>query len=126
MTVTRDRLYINGSWVKPEGETRLSVWESATGDEMGSVVMGTSEDVDAAVGAQLPHSPRGGRGPWRIGPSICTPSPQIYLAESTKPSKSSCGRWGRSGPLPSASSRLQQANLQVTLRWHAPSSGISI
>ena len=51
MTVTRDRLYINGSWVKPEGETRMSVWESATGDEMGSVVMGTSEDVDAAVGA---------------------------------------------------------------------------
>ena len=51
MTITRDRLYINGAWVKPKGDTHMKVHDSATGDEIGSVVMGVATDVNVAAEA---------------------------------------------------------------------------
>ena len=50
-TVTRDRLYIGGRWVKSSGTGRLEVVDSATEEVMGSIPDGTSEDVDRAVAA---------------------------------------------------------------------------
>ncbi len=44
-------LYIDGSWVEPAGNERMSVINPATEAVCGSVAMGTAEDVDRAVKA---------------------------------------------------------------------------
>jgi betaine-aldehyde dehydrogenase len=46
-----DKLYINGQWVKPNGEGAIDVINSTTEEVMGSVPEGSAEDVNAAVAA---------------------------------------------------------------------------
>src|SRR5215470_6971566 len=48
---SRDRLFIGGSWVEPEGHGTLDVTNSATGDVVATVPAGTPVDADRAVRA---------------------------------------------------------------------------
>src|SRR5215467_13162045 len=48
---SRDRLFIGGSWVEPEGDGRLEVTNSATGEVVATIPEGTPGDADRAVGA---------------------------------------------------------------------------
>jgi len=48
---TRDKLYIDGSWVPSTGAGTLEVVNSTTEEVMGSIPEGTSDDVDRAVRA---------------------------------------------------------------------------
>ena len=46
------QFYINGSWVDPEnGLNKLDVLNPATEESIGSIALGSSEDVNAAVEA---------------------------------------------------------------------------
>ena len=47
----REKLFIGGQWVDPSGSERLDVINPTTEEPMGSIPMGTSGDVDRAVGA---------------------------------------------------------------------------
>src|SRR5262245_37298426 len=47
----RERLYINGEWIKPAGSGMLDVINSTTEEVMGRIPEGTQEDVDRAVAA---------------------------------------------------------------------------
>jgi acyl-CoA reductase-like NAD-dependent aldehyde dehydrogenase len=47
----RDKIYINGEWVQPDGTGTLDVINATTGQVMGSIADGTVEDVDRAVAA---------------------------------------------------------------------------
>ncbi len=47
----RDKLYIDGSWVDSKGTDTLEVINSTTEEVMGTVPLGTTEDVDRAVAA---------------------------------------------------------------------------
>jgi len=49
--MTRDKLYINGSWVPSSGESSLTVENPTNGEIIGSVPDGTIEDADLAVDA---------------------------------------------------------------------------
>lgn len=44
-------IFIDGAWRAPEGRGVISVYNPATGDQIGSVTEGVVEDVDAAVAA---------------------------------------------------------------------------
>src|SRR5918992_1218692 len=46
-----DKLYINGSWVKPAGKGTIDVINASTEEVMGRVPEGTAADVDKAVKA---------------------------------------------------------------------------
>jgi aldehyde dehydrogenase (NAD+) len=48
---SRDRLFIGGSWVEPEGDGKLEVTNSATGDVVATIPEGTPGDADRAVRA---------------------------------------------------------------------------
>jgi len=48
---TREQLYINGQWVEATGEGDIQVIDPATEELVGSVPVGSSTDVDAAVSA---------------------------------------------------------------------------
>src|SRR5215472_11652927 len=48
---SRDRLFIGGSWVEPEGDGQLEVTNSATGEVVATVPEGTPGDADRAVRA---------------------------------------------------------------------------
>ena len=45
------KFYINGEWVEPNGSDTVDVINPATEDVIGTIAMGTHEDVDAAVAA---------------------------------------------------------------------------
>lgn len=45
------RFFINGAWVSPPGRRELAVVNPATEQEIGKILLGTAEDVDAAVKA---------------------------------------------------------------------------
>ena len=46
------QFYINGSWVEPiNGLNKLDVLNPATEEPIGSIALGSSEDVNAAVDA---------------------------------------------------------------------------
>ena len=47
----RGHLYIGGSWVQPEGEGTIDVFNPATEERIGSVPVGSEADVNAAVEA---------------------------------------------------------------------------
>ncbi|HEY8639690.1 MAG TPA: aldehyde dehydrogenase family protein [Solirubrobacterales bacterium] len=47
----REKLFIGGQWVDPSGSERLDVINPTTEEPIGSIPMGTSGDVDRAVGA---------------------------------------------------------------------------
>jgi betaine-aldehyde dehydrogenase len=47
----RDRLYIDGRWVEPEGQGHLEVSNSATGEVCATVPEGSAEDANRAVAA---------------------------------------------------------------------------
>ena len=47
----RDRLYVGGQWVEPEGSATIDVINSTTEEVMGRIPEGTPEDVDRAVAA---------------------------------------------------------------------------
>ena len=49
--IERDRLYIDGAWVEPDGAATLKVYNSGTEEVMGRVPDGTPVDIDRAVGA---------------------------------------------------------------------------
>ncbi len=49
--IVRDRFYIGGEWVQPEGRDTLEVVNSTTEEVMGSVPAGTPADVDRAAAA---------------------------------------------------------------------------
>ena len=50
MSNTR-KFYINGEWVEPTGSDTVDVINPATEDAIGTIALGTHEDVDAAVAA---------------------------------------------------------------------------
>ncbi|MHB1986748.1 MAG: aldehyde dehydrogenase family protein [Acidimicrobiales bacterium] len=45
----RDKLYIDGAWVAPHGDESIAVVDSTTEQTIGTVPLGSAEDVDAAV-----------------------------------------------------------------------------
>ncbi|MBD30529.1 MAG: aldehyde dehydrogenase family protein [Acidimicrobiaceae bacterium] len=45
------KFYINGEWVEPTGSDTVDVINPATEDAIGTIALGTHEDVDAAVAA---------------------------------------------------------------------------
>ena len=45
------KFYINGEWVEPNGSDTVDVINPATEDVVGTIALGTHEDVDAAVAA---------------------------------------------------------------------------
>jgi aldehyde dehydrogenase (NAD+) len=47
----REKLFIGGQWVDPTGSERLDVLNPSTEEPIGSIPMGTSNDVDRAVAA---------------------------------------------------------------------------
>jgi aldehyde dehydrogenase (NAD+)/betaine-aldehyde dehydrogenase len=47
----RDNLYIDGAWVAPHSSDTIEVIDSTTEEVMGTVPLGSAEDVDAAVQA---------------------------------------------------------------------------
>jgi acyl-CoA reductase-like NAD-dependent aldehyde dehydrogenase len=47
----REKLFIGGQWVDPSGSERLEVINPTTEEPIGSIPMGTREDVDRAVAA---------------------------------------------------------------------------
>jgi aldehyde dehydrogenase (NAD+) len=47
----RDKLYIDGAWVAPHSSETIEVIDSTTEEVVGSVPLGSAEDVDAAVKA---------------------------------------------------------------------------
>ena len=49
--VNRDRLYVDGQWVEPDGQGRLEVINSATGEVCATVPEGSAADADRAVNA---------------------------------------------------------------------------
>ena len=49
--IVRDRFLIGGAWVEPTGTATADVIESATEEVMGTVRLGTAQDVDRAVRA---------------------------------------------------------------------------
>ncbi len=49
--ITRDAIYVNGKWVPASGDERIDVVNPATEQTIGSVPVGTKEDVDAAISA---------------------------------------------------------------------------
>ncbi len=50
-TLTRDKLYIGGEWVEPDGSRMIDVINPATEDAIGRIPEGTAEDADRAVRA---------------------------------------------------------------------------
>ena len=50
-TLTRDRLYIGGQWVEPDGSGAIEVINPATEEVIGQIPEGTVEDADRAVRA---------------------------------------------------------------------------
>ncbi len=51
MTIDRDKIFIDGSWIPSTGSGRLEVVNAATEQVMGSVPDGSAEDVQKAVAA---------------------------------------------------------------------------
>jgi aldehyde dehydrogenase (NAD+) len=49
--IVRDKLYINGAWVAPNGTGTLEVFDSATEDVFATIPAGTATDIDNAVQA---------------------------------------------------------------------------
>ena len=43
------RFYIDGAWVTPPGRRELAVINPATEQQVGTIMLGTAEDVDVAV-----------------------------------------------------------------------------
>lgn len=60
----REKLFINGEWVKPAGTGMLDVINSTTEEVMGRIPEGTPEDVDRAVSAA-----RAAFEPWSATPA---------------------------------------------------------
>ena len=50
-TLHRTHFFVDGRWVPPRGHDVLQLVEAATGEPLGSAVLGDAEDVAAAVGA---------------------------------------------------------------------------
>ena len=50
-TLTRDKLYIGGEWVEPDGSRMIDVINPTTEDAIGRIPEGTAEDADRAVRA---------------------------------------------------------------------------
>jgi aldehyde dehydrogenase (NAD+) len=57
--IERDRLFIGGEWVEPDGKGTIEVLDSTTEEVIGRVPEGTAADVDKAVAAA-----RGGFDAW--------------------------------------------------------------
>jgi len=49
--IARDAIYVNGKWVPASGDGRIEVVNPATEQTIGSVHVGTKEDVNAAISA---------------------------------------------------------------------------
>ena len=49
--IERDKLYIDGAWVEPDGRTTIDVYHSGTEEVMGRIPDGTPADIDRAVAA---------------------------------------------------------------------------
>lgn len=65
-----DRLYINGEWVRPQGERRASVIDPSTEEPVAEIALGNAQDVDRAVAAA-----RRAFGAW----SVTTPQTRAAL-----------------------------------------------
>ena len=50
-TLTRDKLYIGGEWVEPDGSRMIDVINPSTEEAIGRIPEGTAEDADRAVRA---------------------------------------------------------------------------
>src|ERR1700733_6658292 len=62
--VEKVRNYVNGSWQASSGPEYMPLTNPATGESLGSVPVGTSADVDAAVAAAKAAFPA-----WRETPA---------------------------------------------------------
>ena len=51
--ITRDKLYIGGSWVEPSESSTMEVVNSTTEEVMGTIPLGNADDVDRAVAAAV-------------------------------------------------------------------------
>ena len=49
--IVRDRLYIGGEWIEPDGRDTVDVVNSSTEEVMGTVPLGSPADIDRAVAA---------------------------------------------------------------------------
>ena len=49
--LVRDKLFIGGRWVAPQGKEMIEVHHAGTGEVMGEIPAGTEKDVDAAASA---------------------------------------------------------------------------
>lgn len=49
--IERDKLYIDGAWVQPDGKATIKVYNSGTEQVMGQIPDGTPADIDRAVAA---------------------------------------------------------------------------
>lgn len=58
----RPRLYIDGAWVESHGGEHRTVLEAATGEPLGTAVLGSAADIDAAARAARRAFDE---GPWR-------------------------------------------------------------
>ena len=49
--IERDKLYIDGAWVEPDGKTTIDVFHAGTEEVMGRIPDGSTTDIDRAVSA---------------------------------------------------------------------------
>jgi acyl-CoA reductase-like NAD-dependent aldehyde dehydrogenase len=51
MMIAHDKIYVNGAWVKPNGNGSIQVFDSITEEVMGAIPEGNAQDVDTAAKA---------------------------------------------------------------------------
>jgi hypothetical protein len=82
------QVFIAGRWQAPSGGDTLPMMDPSTGNEIGRIARGTSEDIDAAVAAA------GGR--WMVrGASSPPPSGAGFWPASARWSPRTARRWPR-------------------------------
>jgi len=65
----RDKLFIGGAWVAPQGKQTMEVFNAGNGERLGKIPLGEEKDVDAAVSAARAafEGWSGGSAQWRAG-----------------------------------------------------------
>ena len=65
----RDKVFIGGEWVEPQGAETIEVVDSTTEEVMGTIPAGTAEDADRAVLPPATRSSPGRRPRARSAPA---------------------------------------------------------
>ena len=92
---TREKLYIGGEWVDPQGSETIEVINPSTEEVMGTIPAGTAEDVDRAV-ARGPRCLRrmGRRRAARSAPPTWRRSPPGWASARRRSRRRSRRSWG--------------------------------